>query len=213
MQVEALEELREEVVEGLRYVHGQLGANTGKSLEASAFLYALIELLIERGVITEKELNERKVTVAGRLVEKFQKTGMGAAFQEKEEDKYGFDDVRIDCESRTPICKTACCKMGFALSRQDIEEGIVKWDLGYPYMISRCDDGYCTHLDRQTCECGIWNNRPVPCRAFDCRNDTRIWIDFENMIINPKLSEIFEWKAVKTRSHSENGRKVLKNGG
>ena len=200
MQVEAIEELREEVVEGLRYVHGQLGANTGKSLEASSFLYALIELLIERGVITEKELDERKVIVAGRLVEKFQKTGMGAAFQEKEEDKYGFDDVRIDCESRRPICKTACCKMGFALSRQDIEEGIVKWDLGYPYMIARADDGYCTHLDRRTGECGIWKNRPVPCRAFDCRNDTRIWLDFENMIINPKLPEIFERKDVKTRS-------------
>jgi hypothetical protein len=33
------------------------GANTGKVLEVSSFLYALTELLIEGGSITEKELN------------------------------------------------------------------------------------------------------------------------------------------------------------
>ncbi len=192
MQVEALEELREEVVEGLRYVHYQLGANTGKALEVSSFLYALIELLIERGIITEKELNERKIAVADRLVKKFQELGMGAVFQEKEQDKYGFDDVQIDCEIRRHLCKAACCKMSFALSREDIEEGIVKWDLGHPYMIAKEESGYCVHLEKTTHRCKIWKNRPVPCRAFDCRNDRRIWLDFENMIVNQKLPEVFE---------------------
>ena len=76
----ALEELRGDVVLGLLYVHHQLGANTGKALEASSFLYALTELLIERGVITEKELNERKIVVAKRLTEKFREMGMGAGY-------------------------------------------------------------------------------------------------------------------------------------
>jgi hypothetical protein len=87
MQGEAMEGVRGEVVEGLRYVHYQLGANTGKVLEVSSFLYALTELLIERGIITEKELNERKIAVAKRLVKKFKELGMGAVFQEKEQDK------------------------------------------------------------------------------------------------------------------------------
>ena len=171
MQVEVLEEMREEVVEGLRYVHYQLGANTGKALEVSSFLYALIELLIVRGIITEKELNERKIAVADRLVKKFQEMGMGAVFQEKEQDKYGFDDVQIGCESRRHLCKAACCKLSFALSRQDIEEGTVKWDLGHPYMIAKVENGSCVHLEKATYRCKIWKNRPVPCRAFDCRND------------------------------------------
>jgi Fe-S-cluster containining protein len=192
MQVEAMEGLRGEVVEGLRYVHYQLGANTGKVLEVSSFLYALTELLIERGIITEKELNERKVAVAERLVKKFKELGMGAVFQEKEQDKYGFDDVQIDCESRRYLCKAACCKLSFALARQDIEEGIVKWDLGHPYMIAKEGDGYCVRLDKTTYKCKVWEKRPVPCRAFDCRNDKRIWLDFEKMIVNPKLPEIFE---------------------
>ncbi|MEA3283178.1 MAG: YkgJ family cysteine cluster protein [Euryarchaeota archaeon] len=197
MEDYALEELRGDVVLGLLYVHHQLGANTGKALEASSFLYALTELLIERGVITEKELNERKIVVAKRLTEKFREIGMGAAFQEEEQDKYGIDDVQIDCEERKHLCKAACCKMSFALSRQDIKEGIVKWDLGHPYMIAKEEDGYCTHFEKTERGCGIWKNRPVPCRAYDCRNDKRIWIDFEKRIVNPELLEIFERKDAK----------------
>jgi Fe-S-cluster containining protein len=197
MQGEAMGELRGEVVEGLRYVHYQLGANTAKALEASSFLYALTELLIERGIITEKELNERKLVVAERLTKKFQELGMGAVFQEKEQDKYGFQEVLVDCESRRRFCKAACCKLSFALSRQDIEESIIKWDLGHPYMIAKEDDGYCVHLDKTTYRCRIWEKRPVPCRGFDCRNDKRIWLDFEKMIINPKLPEVFERKEEK----------------
>ena len=189
-----MEGVRGEVVDGLRYVHYQLGANTGKVLEVSSFLYALTELLIERGIITEKELNERKVAVAERLVKKFKELGMGAVFQEKEQDKYGFDEVQIDCESRRHLCKAACCKLGFALSRQDIEEGTVKWDLGHPYMVAKEGDGYCVHLDKATYRCRIWKNRPVPCRGFDCRNDKRIWLDFEHKVIHPNLGEIFERK-------------------
>jgi Fe-S-cluster containining protein len=119
---------------------------------------------------------------------------MGAVFQEKEQDKYGFDDVQIDCESRRHLCKAACCKLSFALSRQDIEEGFVKWDLGHPYMIAKVRDGYCVHIEKGTYRCKIWENRPVPCRGFDCRNDKRIWLDFENKIINPKLPEVFKRK-------------------
>jgi Fe-S-cluster containining protein len=87
--------------------------------------------------------------------------------------------------------------MSFALSRQDIEEGTVKWDFGHPYMIAKVGDGYCVHIDKTTCRCKIWENRPVPCRGFDCRNDKRIWLDFENKIVNPKLPEVFERKEEK----------------
>ena len=38
-------DLRQEVAEGLLYAHSRLNANTGKTLEAASFLYALVELL------------------------------------------------------------------------------------------------------------------------------------------------------------------------
>ena len=191
--VETAEELRQEVVDGLRYVHHQLGANTGKALETASFLYALIELLMKKGLLTEQELNEQKVEIAKRLVEKFRELGMGAVFQDSEHDKYTFGEkeVKIDCENRIPLCKAACCRLTFALSRQDIEEGIVKWDLGRPYMIAHDADGYCRHLDRRACRCSVYANRPVPCRAYDCRKDKRIWADFDKGIINPNLEELF----------------------
>jgi hypothetical protein len=186
-------ELRQEIVEGFRYVHHQLGANTGKALETASFLYALIELLMQKGLLTEGELNEKKVEVATRLVEKFRQLGMGAVFQDPEHDKYTLTEkeVKIDCENRLPLCKAACCQLNFALSRQDIEEGIVKWDLGRPYMIAHDADGYCRHLDCQACRCTVYANRPVPCRAYDCRKDKRIWADFDKRIINPNLADLF----------------------
>ena len=193
-----LGELREEVVGGLRYVHYQLGVNTGKVLETASFLYALIEMLIEKGVMTEAELNERKVDVANRLVEKFRELGMGAVFQEKEQDKYSFDrEVQIDCENRVHICQAACCRMSFALSRQDIEEGKLRWNLEKPYLIAKDGNGYCYHLDKSSYRCTIREQRPVPCRAYDCRNDKRIWLDFEKGIINPEALKIAEEERMK----------------
>jgi hypothetical protein len=38
--------------------------------------------------------------------------------------------VEIDCPRRIPLYKAACCRLRFALSRQDVEEGIVQW--GFP---------------------------------------------------------------------------------
>jgi hypothetical protein len=27
----------------------------------------------------------------------------------------------------------------------------------------------------------------VPCRAYDCRKEKKIWLDFENGIVNPEI--------------------------
>jgi hypothetical protein len=58
------EQLRVELVGGLLYCHDRANTNTGKNLEVMAFAYALIELLLDKGVLTEAELNERKRQVA-----------------------------------------------------------------------------------------------------------------------------------------------------
>lgn len=58
---------RQEVTEGLLYAHSRISGNTTKSLEAASFLYALIELLSEKGLITVEELGERKRIVGKGL--------------------------------------------------------------------------------------------------------------------------------------------------
>jgi Fe-S-cluster containining protein len=59
-------------------------------------------------------------------------------------------------------------------------------------MIAKDADGYCRHLDRETCTCTVYEQRPVTCRGYDCRKDERIWHDFEKGIISPKLEEMFQ---------------------
>jgi hypothetical protein len=181
-------DLRQEVAEGLLYAHSRLNSNTSKTLEAASFLYALVELLEQKGLITIAELDEHKRIVGHRLAQDFRERGMGAMLQDPEYDKYTFQSVvEIDCQSHVHLCQAVCCRLPFALSRQDIREGILHWDLGQPYLIAHNEQGACCHLDPTSRACTAWANRPVPCRAFDCRQDKRIWLDFERMIINPDI--------------------------
>ena len=178
---------RREIAEGLLYVHARLRENTQAGLEAASFLYGLIELLNERGLVSIEELDQRKREVAQRLEDKNREKGVGVLLQDPEYDKYSFGGATIDCENRVHLCRAACCRLPFALSKQDIREGVVQWDLGQPYMIARGEAGYCTHLDQSCHRCAVHAHRPVPCRAYDCRNERKIWLDFDNKIVNPDI--------------------------
>ena len=181
------QDLRKRVAQGLLYTHSRLSINTVKILEAASFLYALIELLGEKGMISIGDLDARKRVVADRLAERFRRSGTGVMLQDPEYDKYTFAaEVSLVCETRLHLCRAACCRIPFALSRQDIREGIICWSLGEPYLIEHGGDGSCVHMDRENLGCTIYPHRPVPCRAFDCRTDARIWLDFENGVVNPE---------------------------
>ncbi|HZI62393.1 MAG TPA: YkgJ family cysteine cluster protein [Pyrinomonadaceae bacterium] len=188
---------RNEIAGGLLYCHSRLNSNTSKLLESASFLYALIEVLAEKGLVRIDELEQKKQEVATRLLESYLDRGMGVAMQEDERDKYTFSEtVNIDCASRVHLCHAACCRMSFALSQQDVEEGVVKWDLGRPYLIAQDSDGYCRHLDRESNSCTVREQRPLPCRGYDCRQDKRVWVNFEKRIINPQLEELFQTTAL-----------------
>lgn len=181
---------RREVQDGVDYLHGRLGANAARTLESAAFTYALIEMLIEQGLITIEALDARKRQIAPRLLRRFEGQDSGVAIQDSPHDKYTAPNVAvIDCQSRLHLCHAVCCKMRFPLSRQDIEERIIQWDLGRPYVIAKDADGYCRHLNRSGLCCTVHGARPLPCRVYDCREDPRVWIDFEGRQINPKIAD------------------------
>jgi hypothetical protein len=190
---QALADLRQEIIGGLLYTHSRANSNTSRLLEATAFLYALIELLVEKGLLTVEELDGRKEVVATRVEKRFLDLGMGVDLIEPDQDKYTFTGgVQIDCEQRIPLCHAACCRFWFPLSRQDVDEGIIQWDLQLPYVIAQDSDHYCKHLERSSGRCQVYSQRPLPCRAFDCRKDKRIWLDFENRVVNPNLESLFQ---------------------
>jgi hypothetical protein len=131
-------DLRQEVAKGLLYIHGELNTNTTKTMEAASFLYTLIELMSENCLITIEELDDHKRVIGKRVIEQFRRSGNGIMLQNPEYDKYTFQNrVEIDCENRDHLCKPASCHLPFALSQQDIREGIVHWDLGQPYLIDQ----------------------------------------------------------------------------
>jgi len=113
-------------------------------------------------------------------------------YQDPEYDKYTFgQEVDVDCESRLDTCKALCCKLPFALSKQDVEEGIIRWEFGRSYLIAHGEDGYCVHLDWNTYKCTVREHRTVPCKGFDCRSNKQwhVWEDYEMKILNPELVE------------------------
>src|SRR5262245_6710028 len=183
------DDLRRRVADGLLYAHARLSENTKAAVEVGAFLYALIELLSEKGLISIEELDGRLPEVRARLEKKNSEKGVGVLIQDEPGiDKYAFDgEAQIDCENRVHLCRASCCRLPFALSKQDIREGVIHWDLGQPYIIEQTPEGYCTHMEQPSCRCTVREQRPVPCRAYDCRKDQTIWLDFENRVINPAI--------------------------
>ena len=52
-------DIKKQLADGLKYCHTRINANTSKTLETSAFLYALIEILNEKSLISIEELLEK----------------------------------------------------------------------------------------------------------------------------------------------------------
>jgi Fe-S-cluster containining protein len=100
--------------------------------------------------------------------------------------KYEATSPDVPCAELMPLCEARCCKLSFALSTEDLDEGVIRWDYGQPYLIrQRASDAYCVHNDPQSHGCTVHAQRPRVCRRYDCRKDARIWIDYEKRIVAP----------------------------
>ena len=107
------------------------------------------------------EERQRIVSILNKML----KMGIGAVYGQEEE---GLPDAVIDCRKRIQECRAACCTLTFALTRDEVLKGSIKHNRERPFFISRNTDGYCTHLDRSSMECTVWNDRPLRCRRYDC---------------------------------------------
>ena len=99
-------------------------------------------------------------------------------------DKYAIASPEIDCAARIPLCGARCCSFEVTLSAQDVAERSVPFDLHRPYALPR-DQGRCVCMNADGA-CTIYDQRPGACRAYDCRHDRRVWIDFEARIPAPR---------------------------
>lgn len=177
-----------ELTRALLYVHEKLGLGLLKNQELAAHVYALTESLIASGHVSLADIEARRAHAREQMTESARTSWEGAEVLHDISDKYAAKSLDIDCAARAHLCKAACCRLDFTLSKQDLAEGVVRWDVGRPYRIRQREDGWCGHCDATTKACGVHAQRPLVCRQYDCRKDARIWEDFENRIPNPKLA-------------------------
>lgn len=176
--------IRGELHDALRFVYAMATQSSEQIDGIDTILAALVKVLVDAGTLDPREVET--------LLPQARQTTEERADQEiavdisTAVDKYSVDGpVDLDCASLIPLCKGRCCRLTFALSFQDLDEGGIRWDYGQPYRILHGDDGYCVHSRSEDRGCSVYDQRPAICRVYDCRNDDRIWDDFEQRIPAP----------------------------
>jgi Fe-S-cluster containining protein len=151
--------------------------------ELEAILLGLVDRLVASGVVGADDL----VAAARQVEAEAAARGEGQEhLVTLREDPPGapLPVVEVDCAARMPVCRGVCCHLSVALSAGEVEAGRLRWDLGHPYRLRREADGRCTHQVRETGFCGVYEDRPGPCRTYTCATDERIWKDFAAMELN-----------------------------
>jgi Fe-S-cluster containining protein len=178
-----LDELERQVEAGNLFAHSAMTEQAARVNEAADVVNGLVGLLIQNGLIEGEELLAVVESVRDRTERAGQHTSIGVMVRKDHPDEAGVEND-VDCATRIPHCRGACCSFHFPLSIEEIERGgPLKWDLGKPYYNRHNSDGYCHKLDA-THGCTIYDERPSVCRLYTCAEDGRIWKDFDAMIPN-----------------------------
>jgi Fe-S-cluster containining protein len=156
--------------------------NQDQGKETIACVQALTEVLLQNGIVRredlENSLKQARERIATHPAPAVRLANIGDKYAEGQ-------TAEIDCASLIHLCHARCCTFKFYLTKQDLDEGVARWDYGNPYWIKQSSDGFCVHSDHATRACTIHSQRPHVCRAYDCRKDKRVWIDFEQRIPAP----------------------------
>ncbi len=148
--------------------------------ELAAALDALVAVFAMRGELEPGHLRQLE-----RVRARVAAATTPAVTLDVTDDKYAVAGADIDCASRIELCHGRCCAYDIPLSEQDLREGKLAWRIHEPYYLPKGDDGYCAYQDRHDGGCQAYAHRPAQCRGYDCREDARIWIDFEARIPAP----------------------------
>lgn len=179
---EEQDELNRQLERNGLFTHTALTRLAARLNESESFLYALIDLIIRKGLLTSEQIAEAVQLVRQESIEKQEAIHPGLALRVDGED---YDEYTpVNCAERRHVCQAICCKLDFALDAEEVESGNIRWDMGRPYYIRHEQNCFCTHMDSETRQCGIYHNRPAVCKKYSCAQDSRIWKDFDAMELN-----------------------------
>ncbi|WP_208094618.1 hypothetical protein [Mucilaginibacter agri] len=188
----------QQVEQGNLFLHTSLSQQSARINEIESFLYAVIDILIKKGVAVPELLSESVLKIRQEIREKEEENFLDISLRADfgEEDR---EFVPVNCSERLPICKAVCCKLDFALNAEEIESGKIKWELGRPYFIRHEPKScYCCHINQESKACNVYDHRPSVCKKYSCANDHRIWKDFDKMELNDEwLNENIKERKIK----------------
>ena len=173
-------ELENQMIRGQLNTHHTLSDISERINDIEAFVFGINDALIEKNVMSSKFLFKKIEQVKRNMMDAGETANAGVALRK---DNNIPETEAVNCSERMHICKSICCKLNFPLNAEEVESGIVKWDLGKPYYIRHNSCGYCSHRGEQG-QCGVYENRPIVCKTYSCAGDERIWKDFDNMVLN-----------------------------
>jgi len=144
--------------------------------DAARKLEFLLDALIMRGQLPER---------FRKLVKRMEADRNSKVRLAIYQDKYEMESPDIDCGARVHLCGARCCSFDVLLSEQDLKEGHIPWVIDKPYELPRDRvTRTCACMDAEG-TCTIYTTRPGACRQYDCREDKRVWLDFDARIPAP----------------------------
>ncbi len=173
-----------ECLDDLRGDVARLAAANARSEQTVAGLRAALDTLLQILRVRET-LSEGHLEMIDKLRRHVKQVAEPQLTLNTTPDKYTIESSEIDCGERMHLCHGRCCSYKIPLSEQDLVEGKVAWRIHEPYYLAQRSSGGCLYQDEDTGACGNYQYRPAPCRTYDCRHDTRVWIDFEARIPAP----------------------------
>ena len=178
-----------EVEDELRHIARVLTASNERTEQMVAELAAALETLLT--ILAKKgELDEGHLRVIQKLRKHAKVIQTPQIALSPVADKYTVENSEVDCDARMHLCHGRCCGFNIQLSKQDLLEGKLEWQIDKPYYLAKDQTGYCTYQNKDTGGCNNYQHRPATCRRYDCRDDQRVWIDFEKMIPAPMPSDL-----------------------
>ncbi len=164
----------------------------GDLFRLAARVVALEEELVRRVPADERDAVQAALDArTPELVKQIQAADVGASGRlllGDAVDKYAVPplaDGGPPCLELLPICQARCCTFDVPLGTQDLEEGVLRWDEGAPYLLAHDDAGRCAYQSADH-SCTVYAERPAVCRAYDCREDRRVWSDYARRIPAPR---------------------------
>jgi hypothetical protein len=183
-----IRELDDQTRRGGLFAHAVASRQMARANQTEAAIYGLIDLLIEKGALSSDEVAAAIEQTGHEMREAGRHATLEVVIREDGPAPAAPGD-EIDCAARIPFCKAACCRLRWPMTLEEVESGPVKWDLGRPFLNRQAANGYCHRLDAESHACGVYEQRPAPCRQYSCIGDERISLDFENMVPNTEWIE------------------------